>query len=90
MDIPGRPVHLTSTGNVAGAADGGVCRGILLAAGTAAGSVTVREGGSGGTIITKLTVAANGGSESLSIPFAFVGQLHFTIAGAGVEATAFI
>lgn len=84
------PVRLTATGDVPGTADSGICGGISVKAGTAAGTVTVRQGGSGGTVLFTLTTVANGETVNQPIPFQFRGQLHLTIAGAAVEATAFV
>lgn len=85
----GRPVRLTGTGNV-GSDAGGTCLGVVVKAGTAAGTVTVREGGAAGAVILTLTTVANGSSVECAIAFRWEGQLHVTIAGAAVEATVFI
>ena len=81
------PYYLTATGNV-GSANGGDLISIVLTPAAAVATAVVREGGSGGTIILALQAAANGASvQHLFRGLAYAGQLHVTLAGAGVQAT---
>ena len=81
------PYYLTSTANV-GDANGGEIDSVVLTPAAAVATAVVRENGSGGTIILALQAAANGGSvQHIFRGLVYSGQLHVTLAGAGVQAT---
>ena len=82
---PTRSLQITATGNVTGAADGGMIRSVTLTPAAAAATLTI-EGPSGVTLL-KLSAPANGPSAQARFDgLAFGGQLVATLAGAGAEA----
>jgi len=80
-------ILVTATGNV-GPTTGGQLGTTTLKGGSAASTATIRENGSGGTIIREL--AAVIGSSDAHQPVAhdgdhYNGQLHVTLAGTGAS-----
>lgn len=85
-DRSAKPYYITGTGDV-GPAIGGEIVGIVLTPAAATATLTLREGGSGGTVIMVLQAAASGNSVVSEIPpLVYAGQLHATLAGAGASA----
>jgi hypothetical protein len=85
MDGVGKYRRLTATGNVPPHLDGGTCWGGYLTPGAATATVTLREGGSGGTVIAVFSALTSGDSVPIPGPFRFDGVLHATLSGAGAE-----
>lgn len=80
-------INVTATGNV-GPTTGGFLGTTTLKGGSAAGTASIREGGSGGTVIREL--AAVIGSSDAHAPTGrdgdrYTGQLHVTLAGTGAS-----
>ncbi len=87
----GRAIRRTTTGTLHPSPGGGVCFGCRLAGGADAATATVRENGSGGSILFVLKAGIEAvDKDSLSIPFHFQGELHVTITGTTPEFTAFV
>jgi hypothetical protein len=68
------------------------CKGVFVTPGSATGTVVIRDGGSGGTIIFS-TTTLNGGTP-FSIPFPGEGvlcatDLHVTVSGTATTAVVF-
>jgi hypothetical protein len=80
------PTYLDATGNV-GPASGGTLRAVSLAAGSAAATATIRQGGSGGSIILTIKAAANESHSTARLDAVYAGQLHVTLAGTGAVVT---
>ncbi len=82
-----RPLYITGTGNV-GPASGGILHSIVLTPAAADATLTLREGGSDGSIIAVVKAPANTASVPVFFEGAYYqGQLHATLAGAGAVAT---
>ncbi len=81
-------LRLTATGDVP-ASPKGICTAIRLVGGSTAATAVIREGGSGGTIITTLKAGIDG-VDNHSHDFYYEGGLHLTLTGTGVEATVYI
>jgi hypothetical protein len=79
--------HLTSTGDVTATTVKSRLYSVVLVPGSAASSVVVRTGGSGGTVIMKLVGAAdtNGVVFSTNTPISAPTGIHATLAGTGAE-----
>ncbi len=73
---PGTPVLISATGDVV-ATRSGTMIGFYVAA-TSAGTIVLRQGGSGGTVISGTITPAVGWHD---FPAAFVAGLHATIGG---------
>ena len=86
----GRPVRITATGDVPGAARGGTVYGLSITPGTADTTITIRQGGAAGTILFVLKAQANDPSFGTEGGWRFEGQLHVTVAGADAELTVMI
>jgi hypothetical protein len=78
--------HITATGNVGGTA-GGVLQNVVLSAGSAAATLTLRHNGSGGDTILIVTAPANETTVLPGLSMVYSGQLHATLAGSGATAT---
>lgn len=81
------PLNLASTGNF-GPAFGTRLGNMSLVGGSAAATATIRDGGSGGTIVRQMAAAL--GTMEYDEPtspdgYTFVGQPHLTITGAGAS-----
>lgn len=83
----GRPKRITATGNVPGATDGGTCNAFMFQPGSAISTLTIREGGAGGTILFNLSAPANGPAIPYCGDFHYEGILHVTLTGAAAEVT---
>lgn len=78
--------HITATGDV-GSQNGGAIDSVILTPAAATAALTLRKGGSSGTIILVLQAAANGQSVQAEFCGAeYEGQLHATLSGAGATA----
>lgn len=67
-------------------------RGVLVTPGSANGSVTLKDGGSGGTTILTIPTVANGESFNVDIPgngVLFQTDVYATLAGTGTAVTVF-
>ena len=83
---PTKPYYVNATNNV-GPASGGMIKGISLTPAAATANLTLREGGSGGTVIWDVQAAASGATVFLDLDGAvYTGQLHATLSGAGASA----
>jgi len=78
--------HVDATGDV-GPASGGILASVVITADSAASSVTLKEGGSGGTTILKLGAVANDSHQAEFRGVSYTGQLHATIAGTNAVAS---
>lgn len=86
---PSNILRVTATGDVT-TVDSYLRVVALTNAGAAAGTLTVRAGGSGGTVILTLKVGSATVNETVSVnlPDAFCdGGIHATLSGASAEAT---
>ena len=77
--------HVTATGDV-GPTGGGILCSVTLTGVGAAATVTIREGGSGGTIRLVLKAPSDDSRQSVLKGIPYVGQLHATMAGANAVA----
>lgn len=79
--------YVTATGDVGSTGSGSLLF-VLLTAGSDAATLTLRQGGSGGSIIM-VVKAPTGESVPVPIPGGanYTGQLHATLAGTGPVAT---
>lgn len=78
----GRLKRFTATGAVSTAEE--IIRGLTITPGTTATTVTLREGGAGGTIVGQWLAPANGSAFAIPVFFA-VAAPHLTIAGTAAE-----
>lgn len=81
-----RLLYITATGNVGGALGGTIASIIVSANAAAAGVLTLREGGSGGTIFIDIASPVAGSQQYLFQGLSYGGQLHATLTGTGVTA----
>jgi hypothetical protein len=78
-------IRVTGTGDVGPASVGGTVRSITLTAADAVdGTVVIRDGGSGGTVRLTLKTPLKTTFQWIG-ELTYVGQLHATVTGAGVE-----
>jgi len=86
MSGPAAPVYLTATGLVTSADRQAIIDSVTLRAVGAAATVTLREGGAGGTVFMALSCTANDSKHAM-FPNGLTckGDLHATLTGAGVE-----
>ena len=78
--------HVTASGNVGGSSGGTLHSAVLTAAG-ATSTLTLKQGGSGGTTILVLSAVANTSAASGPLNIVYAGQLHATLSGASATAT---
>jgi hypothetical protein len=79
------PYYGTATGNVGGA-DGGQVASATITPAAALSTLTLREDGSGGTVIAVLQAGASGSSfQARFCGLGYKGQLHATLSGAGAS-----
>ena len=83
------PQHITATGNV-GAASGGTLQSVILSADEAAASLTLKEGGAGGTTFLTVTAPEDETTAITGLCAVYHGQLHATLSGTGATATVVI
>ncbi len=85
----------TSSGTITTAGTPGLLYGVILRSGTAASSISLRNGGSGGTILATVSYAAttNAGDEvrgfTLTEPLDFSTDIYLSISGTAAEAFVF-
>lgn len=84
MMLPGKLRRFTATGDVNTSPAQVSYGGWTVSPGTATTTVTLREGGSSGTVIWQGVFAANGPGVAYPIPFVASG-LHVTISGTAAE-----
>lgn len=78
--------QVSATGDVT--TDDAYLRTVVLTGGSAASTLTVKAGGSGGTTILTLKAAIDTVAPAVELPDAFCsGGIHATLAGAGAVAT---
>jgi len=81
------PKHITGTGNV-GPDSGGTVHSIVLTAGdSAAATLTLKQGGSGGGAIFVIGAPQDGTTTITGLCAVYHGQLHATLGGTGATAT---
>lgn len=80
------PHYIVATGDV-GPAGGGVVINVVFTAGSDAATLTLRKGGSGGSIFAVVKAAANVTAVASGLYWNYDGQLHATLAGTGPVAT---
>ena len=62
-------------------------KGLIFTPGTTASSCSIKEGGTGGTVVLSLAGAANGPSIAFSVPFVIQAPFLSAIAGTGATLT---
>jgi hypothetical protein len=84
-----RLVNITATGDITAAGVNGEVYSITLAAGSDTATAVVRDGGSGGTIIAKLSAVANTqATYTLVKGHHYTNGLHATLTGTSPSFTA--
>lgn len=85
--------ELAASASISGAGKPALCYGYILRGGTAQSSISLRNGGSGGTILWKDSIAAQGAAGDavqtvmFKTPVVFTTDLYATLAGTAAAAT---